>query len=147
MSIAKYILILGLNVLIAAGCNSTIENKGFESKLAKVEVGSAFVLDTINTKVQWDQLYIVGPYQYEAVNKKVNISSRIKNTTLTEGNCVLVFVKEKQVVDYLSVPRSVVDFCDSNNNGDFNDDTNAIRSNAVFILTEGRKAVLEEVLK
>lgn len=143
MSIGRSLFILGLFVFSLFGCRQQLENKHIENKLAKIEIGSVFSLYDMNTRDKWDCLYIVTPYRYEVVNKQVDIPSRIKHFSLTEAHCVLVFVKNKEMVSYSVVPRNTVDFCDLNDNGDFNDDVIRIAApNAVFELKERRKAVL-----
>lgn len=143
MTIIRHVFLLSFSILILLGCNSRNGNKAIELKLAKLEVGSAFSLDTINTNTQWDRFYIVGPYQYDALRKKIDIPDYIKDITLTEGYCVIVFLKGSLMVESLSVARNIIDFSDSNNNGDFNDDHDVILPNTVFVLKDGRKAVFE----
>lgn len=143
MAIIRYVFLLSLSILILVGCNSRNGNKEIELRLAKLEVGSAFSLDTINTNTQWDQFYVVGPYQYEVLREKIDIPEYIKEATLTEGCCVLVFMKGGVVVESWNVARDIIDFSDSNNNGDFNDDHDVILPNTVFVLKDGRKAVFQ----
>ena len=139
----KYILLLCLSIFVLVRCNFNNENKEVESKLAKLEVGSTFSLDTMNTKKEWDQFYIAGPYQYEALRKKIDIPEFIKNITLTEGHCVLIFMKDNQMVSFSVIGRDNVDFSDCNDSRDFNDDHYSILPNAVFVLKDGRRAVLK----
>ena len=143
MGIIRHVFLLSLSILILVGCNSRNGNKEIELRLAKLEIGSAFSLDTINTNAQWDRFYIVGPYQYDALRKKIYIPDYIKDITLTEGYCVLVFMKGSLMVESLNVARDIIDFSDSNNNGDFNDDHDVILPNTVFVLKDGRKAVFQ----
>lgn len=131
-----------ISVFLSFGCHSNIEDKALETKLMNLKIEDAFSLDTLNKLVLWDQLYIVGPYQYEVINQKANIPDDVRDITLTEVHCVLVFMKDGYAVSYSSIPRGVIDFCDFNGNGDFNDDNNAVQPNTVFILKEGRRAIL-----
>lgn len=86
------------------------ENKSIENILSKIERNTSFRLDSIEKK-SWDTLCVLKPYKSLADFSKVNFSVTEKpvfeNLVMSDEHCTLVFIKNKQVVSYAVISRSI----------------------------------------
>jgi hypothetical protein len=67
------------------------------------------------TKFQWDRLYIFGPYaQCNLINKKLDIvfwpECKFTGIEGYDDISILIFTKQRHVIQYLVVNRSQIDF-------------------------------------
>ncbi len=86
------------------------------SHLKSVPVGEEFDLSAVCYSA--DSIYIVEPYNAEFFeqNRHLEIINKakksIENTTLYDGYCQLLFVKDNMVISYAEIDRNIADFCD-----------------------------------
>lgn len=106
-------LLFILSILSLAGCGKK-EIKDVEAFLAKKQNFSSFALDSINTS-KWDSLYVMNPYQYAIIEKRVphlshSLKRKLKQIGTSDDYCALIFVRKQQVVNYSIVDRNIADF-------------------------------------
>ena len=107
----NYLFLLVLLFLPSCGKK---ENKDVEACLANQPDHSSFMLDTINTN-KWDSVYVMGPYQYENLEKSIpylshNLKKKFKQTAMLDTCCTLIFVRNQKVVSYSTIKRDIADF-------------------------------------
>ena len=105
--------------MLMAGCKNTEQAK--ENKQISVLIDQQFNQKNLGyidlakvSDASWDRVCIIGPY---ALNKTAEDLLGFKwdieeNTEITsnDGITLLIFVKNKQVVEYVQHPRNKVDF-------------------------------------
>jgi len=101
-------------LFIFVGCLNQNKDTRIEQSLSNVKANTIFSLDTIIIQ-PWDSVYIFKPYnKIVSDTVKYNIPQSVLksiNTTLmTDGHCVLLFFKDKQLVYYSFISRIIADF-------------------------------------
>ena len=116
------------------------------SLLKSVSAGEEFELSAACSSA--DSVYVVEPYKAEFFEQNGHLEiinkaqKSIENTTLYEGYCQLLFVKDNMVVSYAEIDRNIADFCglDSSNDQHANP---KFSINTTLYLDEHRKVHLK----
>ena len=118
------------------------DTESIVNQLSAISVGEEFDLSDICTPA--DSVYIVNPYNAEFFEQNshlrvMNKTKRsIEHTTLYEGYCQLLFVKDDNVISYAEIDRSIADFCDLDSCN-----TQCFSTKATLYLDENKKLHLK----
>lgn len=113
--------ILIITLFLFLSCSNGDKVKEINLNLSNITEDSSFSLDSINTS-DWDSVYILTPYAIVPSNEyqiQESTQKMLQDLTLFDSQCTLLFIKDKALINYSSVPRNIADFADIKGNNTF----------------------------
>lgn len=117
------------------GCSYKLEDCKIEEYLRTIKSNIPFQLDSVCNKT-WDTLYIMQPYSYDKI-KDLNLDipkkylNSFKSKSSLDTHCILIFTKNRRVMGFADIDRSVADFSYV--------ETIGYSANHIFYLNEDRE--------
>lgn len=101
-----------LSILIAS-CRETVDTS-LEDRLAQIETGALFTLDTLQ-QGDWDSVCIIRPYEDAEKVLKGKVIGReeaktVSNNVLFDDFCTLLLMKENSITQLYTIGRQSADF-------------------------------------
>lgn len=96
------------------GCSNKFEDYKVEEYLRTIKSNIPFQLDSVCNK-SWDTLYIMQPYSYDKI-KDLDLDipkkylNNFKSKSSLDTHCVLIFTKNRRMISFADIERSVADF-------------------------------------
>ncbi len=108
------LLILGISAFLLY-LNYPFKEIVIDNKLKELRSNELFDLVSLNEKDNWDLMYIQKPYDPRMLKEEGVIMSDecrqiVESLSSFDSHCVLVFTKDKRLVNYAVVSFAVADF-------------------------------------
>ncbi len=123
------------------GCTMKPPDSRLEDRLAQIEAGVLFTLDTLQ-KGDWDSVCVIRPYEdtERALNGKVigrTEAKTVNQNVLFDHICTLLFLKGDKVSELCTIKRQTTDFAS------LSDTLCIYERKTVFMMNEDRRVFID----
>lgn len=113
--IFKHTLLAIILLSVILGFNSCNKKIDINDDIEQLRINQSFTLAEVNPSSDWDSAYVVAPYN-TTFSEKIEVSYRSKSNIESmaygnEGNCTLIFLKNRELVSYAFVGQANCSSC------------------------------------